>query len=594
MPRNGSGTYTLPQSAFVSGTTISSAAMNSDLSDIASALTGSVSADGQTPLTGVFKNISGTISAPSVSFTSDTTSGLFLSATKILGAAAGGFAILVNGNGVAASGAPTVSAGGSGYAVGDQITLNSGGLNPVVVQVATLSGSAVATVTLVEAGRALTAPSNPVAQSSTTGSGTNATFTVSWSSALALTDGSSSTLWGALGGTSFFATNIAKANSIAGFLGAQAVTAYNLNANALNMAPATNMSLTATVNAGALTVALKNAAGTDPTTTSPVTVIYRDSTVANGGPIFLQTTSALSIVAPVGSTFGVANTTTPTTSTAFRLYVVMFNNSSTPVLGLWQSTGMSSFALSGSVNTLQITSRSTIDESTPASSSAIASATSAGVFYTTSAVTSKSFRILGVIEFNTGQATAGTYNTAPSKITLFGPGTKKSGEQIQLFTTTTTTVVNATISSAGIASAVASITPILSSSGGQFMSQQITPAFPGNVLEVEVQAVVAAASTAAYGVALFQDPAATGTPALTATGGPANVVPGVPNNVSLKYQVIAGSTSPTTLKVFGEPSVNMILSLNGSNGGLTNTANVTAIMNGTQANSYISVKEIQS
>lgn len=52
MPRNGSGGYSLPQPAYVDGTTISAAPMNSNLSDIASAMTGSVAADGQTPMSG--------------------------------------------------------------------------------------------------------------------------------------------------------------------------------------------------------------------------------------------------------------------------------------------------------------------------------------------------------------------------------------------------------------------------------------------------------------------------------------------------------------------------------------------------------------
>lgn len=52
MPRNGSGTYSLPEPAFVSGATISSSAMNSDLSDLASAMTASVAKDGQTAMTG--------------------------------------------------------------------------------------------------------------------------------------------------------------------------------------------------------------------------------------------------------------------------------------------------------------------------------------------------------------------------------------------------------------------------------------------------------------------------------------------------------------------------------------------------------------
>jgi hypothetical protein len=46
--RDGSGTYSLPQAAFVAGTTIESAKVNSDFSDIASALTASLAKDGQT------------------------------------------------------------------------------------------------------------------------------------------------------------------------------------------------------------------------------------------------------------------------------------------------------------------------------------------------------------------------------------------------------------------------------------------------------------------------------------------------------------------------------------------------------------------
>lgn len=51
MPRNGSGTFTLAQPPFVPQTPISSSAVNSDLSDIASALTGSLARDGQGGMT---------------------------------------------------------------------------------------------------------------------------------------------------------------------------------------------------------------------------------------------------------------------------------------------------------------------------------------------------------------------------------------------------------------------------------------------------------------------------------------------------------------------------------------------------------------
>jgi hypothetical protein len=53
MSRNGSGIYNLPTgNPVVTGTTISSNWANTTLSDISTALTGSVAADGQTPITG--------------------------------------------------------------------------------------------------------------------------------------------------------------------------------------------------------------------------------------------------------------------------------------------------------------------------------------------------------------------------------------------------------------------------------------------------------------------------------------------------------------------------------------------------------------
>jgi hypothetical protein len=53
MSRNGSGTYSLPAgNPVVTGTTITTTWANTTLNDIAASLTGSVAADGQTPMTG--------------------------------------------------------------------------------------------------------------------------------------------------------------------------------------------------------------------------------------------------------------------------------------------------------------------------------------------------------------------------------------------------------------------------------------------------------------------------------------------------------------------------------------------------------------
>jgi hypothetical protein len=72
-----------------------------------------------------------------------------------------------------------VASGGTGYAVGNTISLGNG----VVLTVATLTTTAVATATITNPGSidaAATPPTNPVAQVSTSGTGTGATFTLTW------------------------------------------------------------------------------------------------------------------------------------------------------------------------------------------------------------------------------------------------------------------------------------------------------------------------------------------------------------------------------------------------------------------------------
>lgn len=85
MPRNGSGVYTLPQPAFVAGTVISSAAVNSDLSDIATALTGSLPRDGQASMQGQLRVIDGSVADPGIGFANEENSGLFRVSAGVIG-----------------------------------------------------------------------------------------------------------------------------------------------------------------------------------------------------------------------------------------------------------------------------------------------------------------------------------------------------------------------------------------------------------------------------------------------------------------------------------------------------------------------------
>lgn len=90
MPRNGSGTYSLPEPPFVAGTIISSAAVNDDFSDIAIALTASLPRNGEAGMLGQFKGIDGNVLSPSISFTNDQNTGLYRPADDQIAIAVGG------------------------------------------------------------------------------------------------------------------------------------------------------------------------------------------------------------------------------------------------------------------------------------------------------------------------------------------------------------------------------------------------------------------------------------------------------------------------------------------------------------------------
>jgi len=89
MARNGSGTYSVPNS-FSSGTTIQSSAVNANFSDVGAEITNSLAKDGQTTMTGQFKAASGTAAAPGLTFGSDLNTGFFLKSGDTIGIAAGG------------------------------------------------------------------------------------------------------------------------------------------------------------------------------------------------------------------------------------------------------------------------------------------------------------------------------------------------------------------------------------------------------------------------------------------------------------------------------------------------------------------------
>lgn len=113
------------------------------------------------------------------------TAGSYSTAPMVTFSAPGGTGDTATGFPVLTGVSITLNAGGSGYAVSDIIVLS----NSIILQVLTLSGSAVATFATINAGSATTLPANPVAQTTTSGAGTGANFNVSWGvSSITITD----------------------------------------------------------------------------------------------------------------------------------------------------------------------------------------------------------------------------------------------------------------------------------------------------------------------------------------------------------------------------------------------------------------------
>jgi hypothetical protein len=152
MARNGSGTYSLPTpfpSGFANGTTIDAPTVNSVLTDLQSALTASVAADGQTPITGNWTfggyNIIGigTLGVTNVVATAVATSG-GMTVGDTLTVTKGGASI--GGTVAATAVTATDMSTGNGMTVGNVLSVSAGG--------AAITGNSTVTGTLSVTGTA--------------------------------------------------------------------------------------------------------------------------------------------------------------------------------------------------------------------------------------------------------------------------------------------------------------------------------------------------------------------------------------------------------------------------------------------------------
>jgi len=288
--------------------------------------------------------------------------------------------------------------------------------------------------------------------------------------------GAAGTFLAGNGGTPTFTTAVSSFTTGFGLAGATIATtglvAISTSAPPAGLEMPINLGITCSVAGGALTISLVQNSLATATAANPILIPFRDSTLATGDIAWRQITGTLTYTTPTsGATFGSAN------SAPFRLYLVLFDGGGVPLPAI----------INCSSGTAGGSSIYPLNEAIFGSSSAISgSATSLGTFYTNPGTTasSKPFRIVGVLDYGAGLATAGTYASTPTTLQVFGPGNKKPGDILQtqmFFTTASFTALNTTTFTSSIV--LASITPTASpnlveiSVGGSLAQSNATAQF---------------------------------------------------------------------------------------------------------------------
>jgi hypothetical protein len=235
------------------------------------------------------------------------------------------------------------------------------------------------------------------------------------------------------------------------------------------------------VNANALTFAIKTLAGNDPSASDPAWFIFRNSS-AEGSVTIIEVAAALNLTVPSGATLGSSN------ATPFAAWLLAINNAGSVALAI--------------INCLSGTNIYPLGQNTNISTNDITGgASSAQIAYTSHGVGSLGsvpYSVLARASYETGStlATAGLYAATPSRTRLFIPGLmplpgatiqEQSNERGALQTGTTT-----------ITDFGADTVPT-TSEGTNVLSQAITPISSANLVEVDSQLWLFSSGAQRYG-----------------------------------------------------------------------------------------------
>lgn len=322
---------------------------------------------------------------------------------------------------------------------------------------------------------------------------------------------------------------------------------------------AVNYSLTATVGSNALTVALKTAAGTDPSATDPIVFAFRSPTVTSGDVVKRSLAAALSIVVPSGGTMGF------TSNIPGRLWVVAFDDAGTLRLGL--------------INCLNGTDIYPLNVEQVESAAAVGTGSdSAHAFVSGAAVSAKAFAVLGRLDWSAGLATAGAWASAPTQIALVGPSGPLPGVVLQQRRNAT-----GAVSASGTTVVPVDNSVPQNTEGDELLTQAITCRATMNLVRVSALLQLSVDDGGAYvTAALFKDTTASAIAASAQPGGDAE-----PFTIFINHVERAATVSAATFKVRAGKDAGASgfvgLTLNGYNG---------SRRYGGVANSYLEIEEI--
>lgn len=331
-----------------------------------------------------------------------------------------------------------------------------------------------------------------------------------------------------------------------------------------------NLSLVFTVAANALTIAVKDRAGADPTAvapSSPLSVPFRNPTVATGDFSVLNITAASSLVLSSGSTAGTR------ANIPFRLWIVAFNDA-----GIWRVGAINCVTtVAGAGAGSDVTAIYPLKGWGIASSTAeggAGAADSAQTIYTSTAVTAKAYVVLGYATWETGLAPPGTWSAGPTRIQLFGVGVPLPGDLIQVQR------IDTGASTTGTTLVPSDDTIPSNTEGDQFMAAPaIVPSSAANVLRMSAQGHFTSSSINQFAMSFYQDAV------VNALKTAHQLITNVASVIQMfaEHIMLAGATASTTFKVRAGGTTAGTTTFNGSAG---------ARLYGGVLNSFVHVEEL--